>query len=92
MALDREYRDLVLLGIKYESAVLAGLDDARLSVIAGQLREEVGDDWENEPGILHGRNAARQEHGLENLAEAKNGTNPPEAPVRRSLLRRWLKS
>ena len=85
-------RDLILLGIKYESALLAGLDSLRLSVISGQIREEAGDGWETDPAILHGRNAVREEHGLKRLTEPENKTGPEKAPVRRTLLRRWLKS
>jgi hypothetical protein len=73
---------LILLGIKYESAVLGGLDKARLSSIAEQIKEEAGDGWETEPAILHGRNAVREEQGLERLGEpnqTKPGANPCSA-------------
>lgn len=63
-----------MLGIKYESAVLAGLDETRLSTIVAQVREEAGDGWETRPEILHGRNAVREEQGLEKLSESQGET------------------
>lgn len=60
-------RDFVLLGIKYESAVMAGLDPTRLSAIEEQIEKEVGADWKGDPSVLHGRNAAREERGLDRL-------------------------
>ena len=84
-------RDFILLGIKYESAILAGLDEARLSAIAEQIREEAGDGWETEPGVLHGRNAVREEQGLEKLGAPRRETAIKQNSVRRSLFGRWLK-
>ena len=81
-----------MLGIKYESAVLGGLDKTRLSAIEEQIKEEAGDDWEAEVAIIQGRNAVREEHGLKRLGEPQRETANKENPVRRSLFGRWLKS
>ncbi len=80
-----------MLGIKYESAVLAGLDEARLSTIAEQIREEAGDDWETNPAVLRGRNAMREEQGLENPGGPQRVSASKQNPVRSSFLDRWLK-
>jgi hypothetical protein len=63
----KENRDFVLLGIKYESAKIAGVSDAALERIAGQLREEVGEEWATDPMVVRGRDAVRREHGLDTL-------------------------
>jgi chorismate mutase len=80
-----------LLGIKYESAFLAGLDEARLSAIVAQVKEEAGNGWETHPDILHGRNAAREEQGLEKLGEPQREPAARQTPARRSFYNRWLK-
>lgn len=85
-------RDFILLGIKYESAALAGLDETRLSAIAAQIREAAGEEWEAHPGVLQGRNAVRAEHDLERLGEPPRATAGKEQnPARRSFFGRWLK-
>lgn len=81
-----------MLGIKYESAVLAGLDEARLSAIAEQIKEEAGAGWETEAAILHGRNAVREEQGLEKLGEPRREPETEQDPARNSLFSRWLKN
>lgn len=81
-------RDFVLLGIRYESARLGGLDEAALAKIAEGIRAEAGDDWEMDPKIMHGRNAVREEHGLPSIGEPPRGPIP--APERRPFLRRLL--
>ena len=80
-----------MLGIKYESAVLAGLDEPRLAAIADQIREEAGDDWETEPAILHGRNAVREEQRLESSGKLQPVTDSKRNPSYGSFLGRWLK-
>lgn len=77
-------RDFILLGIKYESARVAGVDDAALENIAEQLRSEAGEEWEADPMIVQGRNAVRREHGLERLGapSRETGEKPPSR-------RRW---
>lgn len=77
-----EARDFVLLGIKYESARVAGVDDAALENIAEQLRNEAGEEWESDPMIVRGRNAVRREHGLERLG-APVGETGEKSPSRR---------
>ena len=76
-----ENRDFVLFGIKYESARIAGVGNTALDNIAGQLREEVGEGWETDPMVLRGRNAVRQEHGLERLGDPAGNTGErPTSP------------
>lgn len=77
-------KDFVLLGIKYESARIAGVGDAALENIAEQLRSEAGEGWESDPMVLRGRNAVREEHGLQKLG-APAGESASEPPARR----RW---
>ena len=85
-------KDFILLGIKYESARIAGVGDAALESIAGQLRDEAGEAWESDPMIARGRNAVRQEHGLEKLGGAgdtgASGERPTPRPWRRFFGRR----
>lgn len=76
-------KDFILLGIKYESARIAGVDAAALENIAGQLRDEAGEDWESDPMIARGRNAVRQEHGLDKLGGADDTGSPDEKPTPR---------
>lgn len=71
-----ENRDFILLGIKYESARIAGVGEAALETIAGQLREEVGEDWETDPMVVRGREAVRREHGLESPGEKPPSRRP----------------
>ncbi len=78
-------RDFILLGIKYESARVAGVGDAALESIAEQLRAEVGEGWESDPMIVRGRNAVRREHGLQRL-DAPSGETGEKPPTRRP---RW---
>lgn len=74
----------MLLGIKYEAARLGGLDETSLAAIAGQLRAAAGEGWEENPMVLRGRNAVREERGLVRLDEpSQKGSGQP--PVRRSL-------
>ncbi len=80
-----------MLGIKYESAVLAGIDETRLAAITEQIKEEAGAGWETEPAILHGRNAVREEQGLKKLGEPRRESETKQDPVRKSLFSRWLK-
>ena len=79
------------MGIKYESAVLGGLDKTRLAAITDQIKEEAGDDWEKDPAILHGRNAVREEQVQEKLGDPQQATESKRNPARGSLLGRWLK-
>ena len=80
---------LVLLGIKYESAKLGGVDAAALATIEEGVRAEAGDGWEKDPAVLRGRNATRAEHGLPPVGERpRTPINP--APVKRPLWRRIL--
>ncbi len=81
----KENRDFVLLGIKYESAKIAGVSDAALERIAGQLREEVGEEWATDPMVVRGRDAVRREHGLDLDAPADDTGEKSSSP------RSWLK-
>jgi hypothetical protein len=73
----------LLLGIKYESARLGGVSEDALAAIAGQVRDEVGEDWESDEGFIAGRNAVRGEHGLERLGGGE------QKPVSGSARRPW---
>ena len=75
-------KDFILLGIKYESARIAGVGEAALENITGQVREEVGEDWESSPMVERGRNAVREEHGLPPLGETSRPAVEPRPPVR----------
>ncbi|HEV2092576.1 MAG TPA: hypothetical protein VGR18_05355 [Rubrobacter sp.] len=84
-----EDKNSLLLGIKYEAAMLGGVEGAPLSRIEEQLRGEVGEDWRTDEEVLKGRNAARREHGLPPLGGL--GRRPaPGPPGRRPLWRRVL--
>ena len=78
-----------MLGIKYESAKLGGVEGDPLKRIEGQLRNEVGEDWETDEEVLKGRNAIRREHGLSLFGET-NARSAPASPARRPLWRRAL--
>lgn len=80
-----------MLGIKYESAVLAGLDEKHLTAIEEQIKEEAGDGWETEPAVLQGRDAVREEHGLRRLGDPRPDDENKRNSVRGSFLDRWLK-
>ena len=75
-------KDFVLLGIKYESARIAGVGEAALESIAGQILEEVGEEWESNPMVERGRNAVRDEHGLPRLGETSRPAIEPGPPGR----------
>jgi hypothetical protein len=62
------------------------VDEARLSGIAAEIREEVGEGWESDPELVEGRNAARTEHGLPRLGEA-----PERGQHRESRRRPWYR-
>jgi len=81
-------KNFVLLGIKYEAAVLGGVDAAGMAKIEEQLRTEAGDDWSKSPMIVRGRNAVRAEHGLPPLGAPPK--RPVQSSVRRSLWRRMF--
>lgn len=65
----------VLLGIKYEAARLGGVSEDALAAIAAQARDEIGPEWNWDEGFVTGRNAVRDEHGLDRL-----GGEPRSAP------------
>ncbi len=81
-------KNFVLLGIKYEAAVLGGVDEAGMARIEEQIRAEAGDDWSESPMVVRGRNAVRAEHGLPPLGAPPK--RPDRSPVRRSLWRRMF--
>lgn len=81
-SLDRRDKNELLLGIKYESARLGGVSEDTLAAIAGQVRDEVGAEWESDEGFVAGRNAVRDEHGLERLGgEDKLAPAPARKPL-----------
>ena len=82
-------RNFVLLGIKYEAAMLGGVEEAGLAVIEEQIRAEVGDSWASNPMVVRGRNAVRAEHGLSPLGEKQERPTEP-APPKRPLWRRFF--
>jgi hypothetical protein len=81
-------KDFVLLGIKYEAAILGGVEGVALARIEEQIQAEVGDSWESHPMIVRGRNAVRAEHGLGPLGEPPRESTKDTGPGRRSLWRR----
>ena len=70
-------RDIALLGVKYEAAVVGGLQGAALEKISAQIASELGDDWESDANVVHGRNAVRREHDLPPIG----GVPEPSPPV-----------
>ena len=81
-------KNFILLGIKYEAAVLGGLDESGLARIEEQLRTEAGDSWESHPMIVRGRNAVRAEHGFAPLGAPPRGASSDTTPANRTLWRR----
>ena len=81
-------KNFVLLGIKYEAAVLGGVGESGLARIEEQVRTEVGDSWEAHPMVVRGRNAVRAEHGLAPLGAPPHGPSSDTAPNNRTLWRR----
>jgi hypothetical protein len=81
-------KDFVLLGIKYEAAILGGVEEAALTRIEEQIRAEAGDSWKSHPMIVRGRNAVRAEHGLGSLGEPPRESTKDTGPGRRSVWRR----
>lgn len=82
-------KDFILLGIKYESARIAGVSEAALENIAGQIRGEVGEEWKSNPMVERGRNAVRAEHSLPPLGETSRPAVVP-GPRGRPWYRRIL--
>ena len=82
-------KNSLLLGIKYEAAMLGGVEGPPLARIEEQLHSEVGEDWRENEEVLKGRNATRQEHGLPPVGETERRP-APEKPGRRSLWRRVI--
>ena len=82
-------KNSLLLGIKYEAAMLGGVEGAPLARIEDQLQNEVGESWRTDGEVLKGRNATRQEHGLPPVGETARGP-APEVPARLPLWRRML--
>ena len=75
-------RDVALFGVKYEAAIVGGLQGAALEKIEAQISSELGVDWASNPHVIHGRNAVRQEHGLPKLGEKAVPPSPEPAPKR----------
>jgi hypothetical protein len=82
-----EDRDRVLLGIKYEAAVVGGIEGEALTRIEAQVESEAGDGWRDDPLVLRGRNAVRAEHGLPGLGEP---TPQPKIALTKPLWHRLL--
>ncbi len=83
-------KDFVLLGIKYEAAVLGGVDEAGLTRIEEQIQAEAGDDWSESPMVVRGRNAVRAEHGLPPLGAPQKRPPPESGRGKRTLWRRMF--
>lgn len=82
-----EDRDRILLGIKYEAAVVGGVEGDALARIEEQVESEAGGGWRDDPLVMRGRNAVRAEHGLPGIGEP--APPPREAPMK-PLWRRLL--
>ncbi len=67
---------------------MGGVGGPALAKIGEQLRAEVGEGWEQDEGVLRGRNAVRREHGLPVLGERAG--RPPRPDTPRPLWRRFL--
>lgn len=83
-------KNFVLLGIKYEAAILGGVDEAGLARIVEQIRAEAGDGWSDSPMVARGRNAVRAEHGLPPLGAPANKPPPEPGRTKPSLWRRMF--
>lgn len=84
-------RDVALFGVKYEAAIVGGLQGAALEKIEAQIASELGGDWKSNEHVIHGRNAVRHEHGLPKLGEtAVSSSSQPAAkrPLWRKVLGR----
>lgn len=81
---DKHDKHELLLGIKYESARLGGVSEEALTKIADQARDEIGANWDSDAGFVAGRDAVRDEHGLERLG----GQSPAPAPKKKPWHRR----
>ena len=79
----------VLLGIKYEAARLGGVSQEALAKIEEQARAEIGSGYDSDEGFVQGRNAVRDEHGLERIGEPPRPAPRPGAR-RKSWYRRLL--
>jgi hypothetical protein len=82
-----EDRDRVLLGIKYEAAVVSGVEGEALARIEEQVESEAGGGWRDDPLVMRGRNAVRAEHGLPGIGVP--APSPKVAPTK-TLWRRLL--
>ena len=82
-------RDVALFGVRYEAAIVGGLQGAALEKIEAGISSELGAGWMSNPHVIHGRNAVRLEHGLPKLGE-KPAPPSPEPPPKRPLWRRML--
>ncbi len=81
-------KNFVLLGIKYEAAILGGVDEAGMAKIEEQIRAEAGEDWSESPMVVRGRNAVRAEHGLPPLGAPPREPPSDATPANHSLWRR----
>ncbi len=82
-------RDVALFGVKYEAAIVGGLQGAALEKIEAQIASELGEDWRDNEHVIHGRNAVRHEHGLPKLGETSIPSSPGPA-AKRPLWRKVL--
>lgn len=80
----------ILLGIKYEAARLGGVSEEALTAIAGQARDEIGAAWDSDAGFVAGRNAVRDEHGLDRLGGEQRPAPPSARKPWYSGLKRLL--
>ncbi len=81
-------KNFILLGIKYEAAILGGVDEAGLARIEEQIQAEAGNFWQSHRMVIRGRNAVRVEHGLAPLGASPREQPSEAAPDNRSLWRR----
>lgn len=66
---DSPDKNEVLLGIKYEAARLGGVSEEALAGIEEQAQAEIGEGYDSDEGFVQGRNAVRDEHGLDRIGE-----------------------
>ncbi|MDN5697390.1 MAG: hypothetical protein L0G70_05360 [Rubrobacter sp.] len=69
----------ILLGIKYEAARLGGVSQEALVNIEAQARAEIGESYGSDEGFIQGRNAVRDEHGLDRIGEPPRPAPGPGA-------------
>ena len=89
---DKDSKNELLLGIKYEAARLGGAGEDTVAAIEEQVRDEIGPAWESDEGFVAGRNAVRDEHGLDRLGGVAGPAFAPAQKPWRERVRRLFGS